>query len=286
MTDRQTDVKEAIVDPKKAPPESSAATAAVKSPSEFLVATAIAASEYPALTIVNTIWNGFLPYRGLVPVQKDVRVGVSDDTAPPTVGGVVKPSRDKIVNDIGHFGYMRIDADRKTPRGNRVRVIIIILDPEREFARFSPDLRNLLKGIMSEKSAKNETLDEVALIVDESFFRKKNLTDVIREFQADQHSDADLKGEKAFVSLYHDYVFFMKIPEHVSTPRLQIATADEVKKFLAYQRLTLADLKSMYTNDPPVIWLGGRAGQCVKMEGDSETAGVAKDMFLLRAADI
>ena len=65
------------------------------------------------------------------------------------------------------------------------------------------------------------------------------------------------------------------MPDHESVPPHRVMSAEEVAALLRDQRKLLRDLATIYANDPPVIWCGGREGQVVEITRMSETAGQA-----------
>jgi DNA-directed RNA polymerase subunit H (RpoH/RPB5) len=230
----------------------------------------ITAIEFAGYVIIRNIWSSFLTFRSLEPVLREARTGASDRAA----AKLEEPSKDTIVTEMENRGYLRIDARRKQPRGALDHVVILALSGWGKYSHFSPDLRALLGGLDSEPSTRGR-LDEVILVVETEFFRKKNLIEVVRKFQEREAGGADLDGAGPVYSVFPYHVFSNVVPTHVSVPRHSIISDDEVKAYLSRERLGPKDVYSIYSNDPPVIWIGGRPGQFVQVERDSETAGVS-----------
>ena len=209
--------------------------------------------------------------------------------------------RDRIISDMTH-GYVRIDARRKAGgarRGARDLVVALVLSADGKYAQNGPALRTLLAGIGGEAPA---ALDELILVVEEEFLDKKNVMDVFRAFagelkaaalkaaepkaaepkaaepkdaKIDEVRGADPEGRVPFCNVYPYHVFAMNIPRHLSVPPHRIMSAEEVADLLATQHKQFHNLPSIYVNDPPVIWCGGRVGQVVEITRPSEVAGTA-----------
>jgi DNA-directed RNA polymerase subunit H len=229
-------------------------------------------SEYPAFVIVSTLWNGFFRYRHLRPVPQELRAGASD--AAPKLD-VKEPTRDDVVDEMEHFGYFRIDAERETPRGKRGHVVILVLAKDGKYSHFSPDLKKLLEGVATEKITREGLLDELIIVAEEEFFNRKLLLEAVRAYQVESRDGPDPTGEAPFYSVYHYYVFSLVIPEHVEVPAHRIMTDKEADEFYRRERLAPQDLDVINETDPPVIWLGGRSSQLIEVTRNSETAGKA-----------
>jgi DNA-directed RNA polymerase subunit H (RpoH/RPB5) len=234
----------------------------------------VTAGEYPAYAVTKILWSAFLPYRGLEPVFREARIGATDAGARAPSAKPEEPTRDAIVNEMEHRGLLRIDAKRRSPRGERDHVIILVLAPTGKYAHFSPDLRALLGGLDSEPATRGK-LDEVMLVVEPEFFRKKNLVEVVKAFQEREASGADPDGTGPVYNAFPFHVFSNDVPKRKDVPRHRIMSDSEVKAYLDRERLNPKDLFAIYSSDPPIIWLGGRPGQFVEIHRDSETAGAA-----------
>lgn len=227
--------------------------------------------EFPAYAVVNHLWNAFLKSRGLEPVVREARTGATDQAV---ALEAVEPGRDAIVTEMEHRGYVRIDARRRSPRGPRSHVVILVLSHSGKYVHHSPDLRGLLGGLDSEPATRGK-LDEIILVVEMEFFRKKNLLEVVRGFQKAEVGGADPDGIGPIYNIFPYHVFSSDLPKQKAVPKHRVMSGAEVSAYLKRERLTVRDLFSIPADDPPVIWIGGRPGQCVEVERDSETAGRA-----------
>lgn len=227
--------------------------------------------DFPAAVVVRTLWTHFLPYRRLQAVPREARTGVTDRV---TATVAEEPTRDVIVTEMEHRGYLRIDARRQTARGALDHVIILVLSADGKYAHFSPDLRALLGGLGSEPATQGR-LDEVMIVVEAEFFRKKNLIEVIKKFQEKEAGGADAAGAGPIYNVFPYHVFSNDVPKNGSVVPHSIMTDEEVRKYMTRERLGPKDIFSVSSSDPAVIWLGARPGQFVEVERLSETAATA-----------
>ena len=177
---------------------------------------------------------------------------------------------DRIISDMEHFAYVRIDALRNTPRGGRSRIVFIILDPIGKYANHSPDLRKLLNGVESESVSKNQ-LDEIIVVASDAFFKKKALTDVIIAFQQKSTGGIDATGETPFYSAHPFYNFVTVVPEHVRVPHHRIISAEEMHAIKTYGHISRNMLPIMLNIDAMAIWIGAREGDVVEIRRETNT---------------
>jgi hypothetical protein len=219
---------------------------------------------YPPNVVCKIICRHFFRYRGLTLAPRGLARGevpVFDD--------------DSVISDMEQFHHVRIDAVRTVPRGARDWVVILILGSEGKYAQHSPDLRKLLEGVEAERPTKEGRLDEVIIVAEESFFSKKNLTDVIREAQQRQAGGGDIAGVAPFYNAYPYYKFAIVVPEHCSVAPHRIMSPEEVEALFRCGHISRSDLATILSNDSPIIWNGGREGQIVEITRDSQTAAKA-----------
>lgn len=213
---------------------------------------------YPPNVIIKIIINDFFRYRELTLAAR----GLARDAVIPTFDD------DRIISDMEQFHYVRLDAKRAVARGDRNWVIVLILSADGKYSHHSPDLRKLLEGIESERLAKDGYLDEVIIVAEESFFSKKNLTDVVRGFQS-------IQSDSPLYNAYPYYNFAFVVPEHKSVSPHRIMTQVEVDSLLIREHILRTDLAVILTNDAPIVWIGAREGQVIEITRDSQTAGIA-----------
>jgi DNA-directed RNA polymerase subunit H (RpoH/RPB5) len=229
---------------------------------------------YPPIVVVNNIVDGFYKHRGLRPAPR----GLAPDREPAAC------TSDAVVSEMERFAYMRLDALADRPRGKRDWTVFLILSDSGKYAHHGPDLRGLIKGVEAEQATKDGRLSELIVIAEEGFFDKKNVMDVVRERRRKARTGAvsgpDPDGIAPFYSAHPYHNFVLVVPEHVSVGRHTIMSEEEVKDFLAAQRLQRSSLSVLLTNEALAVWLGAREGQYVRVEYDSQIA--AKGNMYLR----
>jgi DNA-directed RNA polymerase subunit H (RpoH/RPB5) len=218
---------------------------------------------YPPKVITQTLISEFFPRRGLRHTAQNL------EADPPVF------DEDRIIGDMEKFHVVRLDAVREVPRGGRDWVVVLVLAAEGKYSQHSPDLRKLLEGVAAERAAKAGRLDEIILVAEEGFFGKKNLTDVVNEFQAGQAGGPDEEGAAPFYTLCHYYNFACVIPDSASVCPHRVLSAEEARAVLEAGRISRADLPVIFTTDAPLVWLGAREGRVVEIVRDSQTAGTS-----------
>ena len=187
-------------------------------------------------TVVCTIVERFFPFRGLAP------------DAP-------APGRDAIEGMAASDAVVRVSAGAA---GARVQALV--LTPGGKYMTNSTQLRALIEGAAA-------PLAELIIVADDTFFTKKNMTDVIVGLRAG--GGATLYSAARFCN------FICDIPAHLSVVPHEILPPAAVAAILARERRKLSDLPRIYLSDPMVVWVGARVGQVLKITRDSQTAGVA-----------
>ena len=146
---------------------------------------------------------------------------------------------DAIINQLQHQFYFQVSTSN---------IEIVILSPFGNYSKHSQNLRELIKKI------KMQSKNDIMLIVEDAFFEKKNLLDTVAEF-----------------TVYPFRIFTFAVPEHQSVPPHRILSETEVEELLRNEHITLKDLPEILVSDPPIVWLGGKAGQVVEIIRDSQT---------------
>jgi DNA-directed RNA polymerase subunit H (RpoH/RPB5) len=179
------------------------------------------------------------------------------------------PPRDRFITELNHIGYLRIDA---TDKNDKV-YIFLLLALRSKFTEQGPQLRTLITSLATDSAGRDGRLSEITVIAPEEMMGKKNMTDIVGEMRRAKTA--------VYYNLFEYHVFSLDIPNVKCVPRHTIVTPSELAAFTSYDRVTLRDLKTMSASSPPVVWIGGRSGQVVRTDYDSETAGMAVDYWLL-----
>ena len=168
---------------------------------------------------------------------------------------------------------------------------ILVLALRGKYTDHGPQLRGLVSSLNSEDFAREGRLAEVIVVAPEEIMKKKNMTDVIKDFRAAAAAGEPSPGTSDgptpaadFYNMYPYHVFSLDIPRCQIVPLHEIARPAEVQTFLARERLALRDLPMVASSNPPVIWIGGRPGQVVRIRYPSETAGEAYNYCVVSRA--
>lgn len=190
--------------------------------------------------------------------------------------------RDRFLAELEHTGYYRADAKS----ADEMVVSVLLLAPSGKYTGSGPELRRLITSLDSEDFAKQKRLDEVIVVAPEDVIAKKNMTDVIDAIR--RESAARAAGEETqnqalagHYNMYAYHVLSLDVPRAQCVPEHTIADQEAVATFLEREKIGIADLKRIASSNPPVIWIGARPGQVVRIVAPSETAGEAYDYCLV-----
>jgi DNA-directed RNA polymerase subunit H (RpoH/RPB5) len=209
--------------------------------------------------VIETLIKYFLPYRGL-------KLSMDAQELTP----------DYINTRFATSHYYRMIAINKEPRGSRKWVFIYILDDDlsktvQTPSKNKPKLVELLSN--AESDPKYKDLDELMIIAPSSFFGKKALMDTINMFSMDKGIKiVDPTGTKPYYTAYPYYKFSCDMPNHVEVTEHEILSMDKAAEFMSFDRINkMESLMRITTMDTPIVWLGARDGQIVKIKRPSET---------------
>lgn len=210
---------------------------------------------YPPWGVAQVVAGPFFRYRGLEPA------------AP-------LPSHEAAVERLERDQYLRLDARRRAPRGRRDLVVVLVLAPGGAPSRFSPDFKAMVDRVRHEKAFLEGTLDELIVIAHPELFGQTHIVEAFfGGYQREEVEGPDPEGRAPFYNAYPCWNFVLEIPAHVSVAPHRVVGPEEEAALLA--RTRRADLPVIFHNDPPVVWLGARPGQIVRIDAPSHTAGFA-----------
>lgn len=218
---------------------------------------------FPPSIICRVIAEHYFPYRGLVRCAPG---GVPGD--PPPL------DNDSIIGGMERHHHIRLEAIREHPRGARRWVVVLVLSSDSKYYH-TADLRKLIAGVHSERPAREGLLDELIIVAEDDFFTQKHSLEVIAAAAEEGSKGADPEGVGAHYRAVRYHVFSFVVPEHKSVARHRIMSSEETAELFKRERISRGDLPVILTGDPPIIWLGARAGQCVEITADSPIAGTA-----------
>jgi DNA-directed RNA polymerase subunit H (RpoH/RPB5) len=172
--------------------------------------------------------------------------------------------RDEFRAALARFGYYRVDAAQ--PGAGSARLIVAILEETGKYSQKSGKLGDLLRSLARriEKPAEAEVL----VVSSDEVVHKQKHADALKRFRDE--------GEVGHCRLVPYRVLAQDVTRHASVPPHRIMEPQEVRRLLDWLKVDLSSLAYIYESDPPLVWLGARAGQCVEVDRPSETAGWAK----------
>lgn len=164
----------------------------------------------------------------------------------------------KMYERDGHFQIFGTLGDSQKTK-NLDRVIISMLNSRSRKSQKSQEFK-----IHLAKLEKQQNIDEVILVVPESTFEKSHMYNLFNVFK---------KNSKKIFRIHKYSAFILNIPECICVPKHEIAKETDVKEFLIREHIKVENLPLISVQDPPIVWLGGNAGQVVKIFVYSQTCG-------------
>ena len=166
-------------------------------------------------------------------------------------------NQSKFTTEFSHFEKIVIQATR----GDR-KLYIFITSPGSKFATRLPEFKKMIHEVPEAEFKKGPEI----LIISEN-----NLTNyIMTEIKQRRYDYKDLYIEM------HDYSIFVTLPEkNVNIQHHEIVPEDELREFLQTHHRSKRDLPKIFASDTPVVWLGGRPGDVIKVLRISETVGEA-----------
>ena len=214
--------------------------------------------DFTPSNVVDTIVEEFFPYRGFELINKS------------------SVTKDSIGYSMDNYGYIELyGINKKNKRGNREMVIFIIL---RELDNVTFEIKKIKKivdDVDIHEYTKNNTLDELFIVMDSELLRRKNFIDVITELLSRQKIN-DTTG----ISPYYTICPYQKISENktntMQIPKHRVLSKVESDIVLNHFEIRYKKpIPAIIINDPPIIWEGGRIGDIIEIIRPSEVAGEA-----------
>ena len=157
--------------------------------------------------------------------------------------------------------YIMLETKRTVPRGNRINFVMLILNEDSKFVTQSPKLKELIKNIMLKIDI--DKLDELIIIVEDDFFTKKNMLDVVRELKNQGSLKYDPEGLLPYFNAYPFRNFIFIVPDNIAVNKHIIIDEKEFNENFKYRKIQ--DFPIIFSSDPPIVWNGARQGQIVKI---------------------
>mgnify|MGYP002630374165 FL=1 len=176
-----------------------------------------------------------------------------------------KLTQDQFINKFESQGFYKIETAGKSRRATAAdsgqrhpRMLFLIIS---ETGRYFNKTSDFIRLVQTNK------WDEAAVIVPRSFFLKKNFMSKVQELFREG------KREGRHLGVYPYAIFTIEIPKHESVPRHRVMDRDEVRQLVEFYHISKSEIPTIYHTDPPVVWCGGRPGDFIAIERDSEAAG-------------
>jgi DNA-directed RNA polymerase subunit H (RpoH/RPB5) len=230
--------------------------------------------ENPYINSINIILTKFLPFRKLTLIENEhIKKSIVDayNIDNDEDNDIPKPKEliefnDMALNLIKNNGYIQITAENSVPRGARNIVYILILSND--------DNGDIKKNKILKKNIdtidKYDLLDELIIITDEIQFGKKAFIDCIVGLKQNESKNFGSMGS-AIYNAYPSKFFRCDIPNIVNIYSHRIISDEEIIKELASEYISIANIPTIYTYDPIIVWIGGRPDDVVEIIRNSQT---------------
>lgn len=160
--------------------------------------------------------------------------------------------------------YVRIDGTRTDGKGVQQNVFVFLIMPKSRFALRAPDFKKLLNTLTK------SSLEHAEIM----FVSEAELTNHIKK-QLDEFRS---ENRGTYLEAYTYDKFMIVVPQHVAVPPHSIASRAEIDKWCDEFGTAREDLPKILASDPPVVWLGAKPGDVIKIYRRSESAGHAVAM--------
>jgi len=175
-------------------------------------------------------------------------------------------------NNINHTTINKNDTTinkndttiNKNDTVNNDNTMVVLFMPGSKYSLKSPDFEKLLNNI--NKNNKTANMVSNYMFVSETEFS----THIIKKIEVFRSINENVNLEH-----YTYKLFIVEIPKCVMVPKHEFATEEEIKICIYDRYKTLKDLPKILITDPPIVWIGGKASDIIKITRISETAGYA-----------
>lgn len=172
---------------------------------------------------------------------------------------------------LSFMKYIQMDGIRKYPKTDK-KVVIMLFAPSSSYSEGRPLFEKLFNHIIYK--GKKIISEEIEVM----FISEKPLSNNIIKFIKEQ-----LASHNKLHIEYHTYdPFKINIIHQESIVSHTIMDKDEANQVLNYFYKTSDKLPIISVNDPPIIWIGGKPGDIIKIDRISETTGESVGYRLCR----
>ena len=176
------------------------------------------------------------------------------------------PSPKEFLMSLSTNGHVRIDSI--DPSSGVVSLTIVATDSEA--ATKGAEFKKILDGYKS-KTVAGVGLDQInniiVIVPDETV----KLSNIEKTFKTAKESSKELGYTCKFLMCSYR-IFSLDITKAVQVPKHVIMTKEEVLNMTKLQLFSTKELTFILETDPPVIWIGGKPGDVIRITQPSETA--------------
>ena len=165
-----------------------------------------------------------------------------------------------------HNEFITIEGTNTFDMPNRINKFsyILLISPNSNYGLKSQDFKALMKNKISTNFSTKLTEGIDLLIITEnqlSTHIEKVLTNIRTE------------NPNSFIENYPYFKFAIEIPKHISVPKHEYATEQEINDIIINSYKMKNNLPKINSSDSAIIWLGARIGDIIKITRFSENAG-------------
>jgi len=165
-------------------------------------------------------------------------------------------TEDEIISILRTYSYITLTG-RYKESGNKISIFII----EQE-SRFIQGVNEITKFIATIDIT--GSIYEVIFIIPNIIMEsKKNIVASLRELNKVVNT--------VIIAPYR--TFIIPVPLHAAVPKHEIVSPEQFLYEAGGEHLHAPNMKYILSNDPPVVWLGAKTGDIIKIYGDSTTVG-------------
>lgn len=161
-----------------------------------------------------------------------------------------------LVNFV-NYGYIYIKGSRENHHG-KFDSHIFLLEEKSKYANKAQDFRKLFNQINLDKPA------EILIISGGLSNTIKKQVDLMKREYKEVYLENHLYSK-----------FTIVIPEHVAVPKHELMTDEQAQAKLEEDYKRKVHYQKILSSDAPVVWLGARPGDMIKIHRLSETSGEA-----------
>lgn len=167
-------------------------------------------------------------------------------------------NQSELSSELNHIQYVKIEGTRNEFNVNK-KIVIILFSPKTDYADARPTFEKLYNSLLHGNTSNIELM----------FISGKSLSNNIKKFINDQRK----KQTNIYVEHYTYEPFSYNLLENDSIMPHRRLTEQESDDLLSSIYKTKDRLPKISANDPPVVWIGGKPGDIIKIDRVSENTG-------------